>query len=36
MICKQTINGRMQHDMSNKQLLDVCSMIRKQTITGGM
>ena len=46
MICKQTITGRMHHDMQtnnywtyvaryvNKQLLDVCRMICKQTITG--
>ena len=45
MTCKQTINGRMSHDMQtnnywtyvayiNRKLLDVCSMISKQTITG--
>ena len=46
MICKQTIAGCMQHDMLtnnywvygawyvNKQLLDVCCIICKQTITG--
>ena len=33
-VCKQTITGL--HVCVNKQLLDVCSMICKQTITGCM
>ena len=47
MICKETINGLMSHDMQtnnywtyvayiNRQLLDVCSMICKQTNAGRM